>query len=217
MSSPVRALPSRARRRGQARARVTRERILRAAEERFAAQGYEGAAITAIAERAGVGVGTLYHHFPEKRSLLLELIEDWGDRALAERRPEQDAERFFGTDPRESIRRTLRGDYERLRREGDIWLVFLGLADRDAEVRRRFRRVERESTQRMADLLAVGQRRGFVRGDLDALSAAFLIRRAVDMAATEVLVRESEELDPERVLEELTEMICRYILQERTT
>lgn len=215
MSQPLPDRDRRLRRRPQARARATRQRILRAAEDRFGALGYEGASMTAIAARAGVGVGTLYHHFPDKHRLLLELIDDWGDRALTERRPERDADRFLGDDPRAAIQKSLRSDYERLRSEGDLWLVFLGLADRDAEVRRRFRRIERVSTHRMAELLEAGQRRGLVRREMDPLSAAFLIRRAVDMAATEVLVRESEELDPERVLEELTEMICRYILEER--
>ena len=92
--------------------------------------------------------------------------------------------------------------------------MWLALADRDPEVRRRFRRVEEAWIARTRELIEFGQKRGLLRRDVDALSAAFLIRRAVDMAATEVLVRESESLDPERVLEELTEMICRYILED---
>ena len=207
-------LASRSRRRPQARAVATRRRILRAAEARLAEEGYEGASMTGIARAAGIGVGTLYHHFADKRALLLELVDDWGDRALARRHTEREMEAFLGSDPRAAIRESLRRDYERLRTRGDVWLVFLDLADRDPEVRRRFRRIERMSTERTAELIEFGQRRGLLRRDMDALSAAFLIRRAVDMAAAEVLVRESEDLEPERVLEELTEMITRYIHEE---
>ncbi len=45
-----------------------RARILEAAEIVFAAEGIE-APVDAIAEKAGVGVGTLYRHFPTKEQL----------------------------------------------------------------------------------------------------------------------------------------------------
>jgi AcrR family transcriptional regulator len=45
-----------------------RARILEAADEVFAAEGL-GVPIDAIAVRAGVGVGTLYRHFPTKEAL----------------------------------------------------------------------------------------------------------------------------------------------------
>jgi AcrR family transcriptional regulator len=48
-----------------------RERILTAAREALAASS--GASLTAIARQAGVGIGTLYRHFPSRESLILEL------------------------------------------------------------------------------------------------------------------------------------------------
>ncbi len=45
-----------------------RERLLDAARAVFAAGG-AGASLEAVAERAGVGVGTLYRHFPDRQSL----------------------------------------------------------------------------------------------------------------------------------------------------
>jgi AcrR family transcriptional regulator len=45
-----------------------RARILEAANEAFAAEGL-GVPIDTIAERAGVGVGTMYRHFPTKEAL----------------------------------------------------------------------------------------------------------------------------------------------------
>src|SRR5580692_3011687 len=46
-----------------------RQRILDAAEEVFAAEGV-AVPIDVVAERAGLGVGTLYRHFPNKEALL---------------------------------------------------------------------------------------------------------------------------------------------------
>lgn len=48
-----------------------RERILAAAREALAASG--STSLSAIARKAGVGIGTLYRHFPTRESLILEL------------------------------------------------------------------------------------------------------------------------------------------------
>jgi AcrR family transcriptional regulator len=66
-----------------------RLRILEAAEEIFATQGVS-VPIDTVAERAGLGVGTLYRHFPTKEALfeaivvarleqLMEMVRDQGD------------------------------------------------------------------------------------------------------------------------------------------
>jgi AcrR family transcriptional regulator len=52
-----------------------RQRILDAAEEIFAAEGV-AVPIDAVAERAGLGVGTLYRHFPNKEALLEAIVVD---------------------------------------------------------------------------------------------------------------------------------------------
>jgi AcrR family transcriptional regulator len=54
-------------------ARRNRERILEAARETFATRGVD-AQIDEIARSAGVGVGTVYRHFPTKEALLGELV-----------------------------------------------------------------------------------------------------------------------------------------------
>jgi AcrR family transcriptional regulator len=62
-------------RRLRADARRNRERILAAAKEVFAEQGEE-AQMDDVARRAGVGVGTVYRHFPSKEILLGELVRE---------------------------------------------------------------------------------------------------------------------------------------------
>jgi AcrR family transcriptional regulator len=57
----------------RADARRNRERILEAARAAFAEQGSE-VQMDDVAERAGVGVGTLYRHFPTKEALVVELV-----------------------------------------------------------------------------------------------------------------------------------------------
>jgi AcrR family transcriptional regulator len=59
----------------RADARRNRERILKAAKEVFAEKGIE-AQMDDVAERAGVGVGTVYRHFANKDVLLGELVKE---------------------------------------------------------------------------------------------------------------------------------------------
>lgn len=203
-------------RRPQARGLATRGRVLAAAEDLFRRRGFAGTSVADVAERARVGVGTVYHHFPDKRAMLLELIDAWGDRLATRRRSELDFARFMGDDPRAAIAGWLRGSYDRLRKRPSLYLVALGLADRDPEVRARWQRIQRMGIERLEELVAFGQRRGFMRGNLDTHSAAFLVHHAIDMAATQLLVLDVAEPEPDRVLEALTEMICRYLLEEGT-
>jgi AcrR family transcriptional regulator len=57
----------------RADARRNRERILASARAVFAESGAE-AQIDDVARHAGVGVGTVYRHFPTKQALLTELV-----------------------------------------------------------------------------------------------------------------------------------------------
>lgn len=55
-------------------ARENRDKILAAAKEVFAEKGLS-AGVDAIAQRAGVGTGTLYRHFPSKEALIAAVFE----------------------------------------------------------------------------------------------------------------------------------------------
>jgi AcrR family transcriptional regulator len=57
----------------RADAAKNRERILEAAEATFTAEGVS-APIDAVAQRAGVGVGTVYRHFPTKEALFTAIV-----------------------------------------------------------------------------------------------------------------------------------------------
>jgi AcrR family transcriptional regulator len=204
-----------ARRRPQARGVATRRRLLAAAEQRFGAQGYEATAMNEIAETAGVGVGTLYHHFPDKRALLLALIDDWGDRELARERAIDVVARYLGPDPRAAIHADLAQRAERLRRHG-FQLVLMQLADRDHDVRARLDRILQVGRERLRDLVVLGQRRGVFRAGIDPLAAAFLVQNAVHMTASELCVHQHRDVSPDVLLAELTDMICRYVLEDPT-
>ena len=73
----------------RADARRNREKLLEAAAELFAAEGTD-VSLEAVAKRAGVGIGTLYRHFPTREALIAETyrnevahVADGADELLA--------------------------------------------------------------------------------------------------------------------------------------
>ncbi|MGW7425667.1 TetR/AcrR family transcriptional regulator [Streptomyces sp. NPDC054813] len=90
-------------------ARENRARILAAAREAFAADG--STSMNQIAQRAGVGAGTLYRNFPTRESLVLAVYQDEVARIigtvpdLLAQMPPLEALRHWTTDLVEAMRR----------------------------------------------------------------------------------------------------------------
>lgn len=53
----------------------TRARVLQAALQLFAERGLHGTSMAAVAERAGVGKGTVFHHFAGRSDLVRAVLE----------------------------------------------------------------------------------------------------------------------------------------------
>jgi AcrR family transcriptional regulator len=64
----------------------TKERLLDAALDLFAEQGFEGTTITEVERRVGLtpGTGSFYRHFPSKDALLRAAVEREVERSMAE-------------------------------------------------------------------------------------------------------------------------------------
>ena len=60
-----------------------RERILEAALTLFAERGFHGTAVPLVAERAGVGAGTIYRYFESKEALVNALYQHWKRAAMS--------------------------------------------------------------------------------------------------------------------------------------
>ncbi|HTT97569.1 MAG TPA: TetR/AcrR family transcriptional regulator [Rhizomicrobium sp.] len=67
----------------QERSRVTRERLLAAAEKVFAEKGYDGAKLADIATEAGVSVGAVYFRFKDKDALFQAIAETFTEETRA--------------------------------------------------------------------------------------------------------------------------------------
>lgn len=83
----------------RADAQRNREKVLRAAQDAFAASGY-GVPLDEIAALAGVGPGTVYRHFPSKEDLFAAVVTAWLGDLIADLRARaadpDPGEAFFG-------------------------------------------------------------------------------------------------------------------------
>lgn len=61
----------------QKRGIETRKQIIQAAFKLFAAKGIHGTTSTEIAQKAGISTGSFYAYFKNKKTLLLEMLEDY--------------------------------------------------------------------------------------------------------------------------------------------
>lgn len=144
------------------RAERTRQRILDAAGLCFAASGFAKTTVEAIAARAGVSKGIVYHHYRGKEQLL-ELVlertlEEWAavanfDLALAHSRSVLDA---IATVHRQSLAFARGNPLVRSLFELDSD-VLLNLADSQAV---------RDSVERHRESLIAAMRTGIARGEL---------------------------------------------------
>ncbi len=87
----------------QARAAETAAAILEAAAQILEAGGLAGFTTNAVAERAGVSIGTLYQYFADKKAILLALAQQEIQSTLAELRQPTDPQT-----PEERVRQTVR-------------------------------------------------------------------------------------------------------------
>jgi len=139
----------------RADARRNRERILAAAHEAFSEEG-AGVQIEDIARRAGLGVGTLYRHFPTKEALIREL-----GRHLAASCATDAATALEMDDPWESIAWLVHRNAQGMARDAGLRETFASVRLKDDCP---FEAAHLEGG--IAALLERAQEAGAVRGDL---------------------------------------------------
>ncbi len=133
-----------------------RQRVLEVAQEVFAKEGL-AVPIDEIARRAGVGVGTLYRHFPTKEALYASVVLGKLEASAADARA-----RLRADDPE----RAFFGFVERLVLDGSSKKDLMeALAATGPDLKASFGEAKKELKAALAKLLARAQRAGAVRKD----------------------------------------------------
>jgi TetR/AcrR family transcriptional repressor of nem operon len=161
---------------------VTREKILDAAFQEIHRHGFQAASLSNIIDRTGLTKGALYHHFPDKDSLGLAVIEEVIRESL---------EAFMfaplrATDnPVDTLREVIKLKAERATSD----TVMLGcplnnlmqeMSPLDADFKRRLTEILKTWQDVVTDALKRGQKQAQVRKDLDCRAAALFIVSAFE-------------------------------------
>jgi AcrR family transcriptional regulator len=190
----------------QARAQETVEAILAATKKVLVKHGYEAASTNRVAEEAGVSIGSLYQYFPSKEALVSALIE----RHLA---------RMF-----EVLARTAQGGGTSTVEEATRTVIRAVFAAH--RVNPRLHRVLLEQMPRLgqrAEMDAFEERTQAIIATFLAEHAGELRPKNVQLAARVAVLavrgvtlwtvlRSPAELDNEDLVEEITEMVIRYLV-----
>ncbi len=148
-------------------ARRNRERILAAARAVFAEYGTE-AQMDDVAREAGVGVGTVYRHYPTKEALQVELVREKFRRFAAEARDalERDGEPF------EVLADLMRSNAEALARDAGTQQVLAGAGE---QIWAQAAPEQSELLELTTQLIDRGRRAGSIRADATATDIAMLM------------------------------------------
>jgi AcrR family transcriptional regulator len=189
----------------RARARGnTRDRLIEAAAQLIAEEGYEGAGTQAIARRAGLTNGAIYANFRDKSELLAEAVEVYLGRIFAK---VEDARRA-GASPARIVELVMRriglGTAERDRR---LLTEALAAARRDPEVGIRVRELVAKVEAYETGVIGQARADGDLAADVD---PATMARFATALALGYHLLHTAGVPDPDAVRWEdlLTRMVA---------
>ena len=151
---------------------VARDRILAAAQRRFAAFGYRRTGMAEIAREAGVAAGTIYRYFDSKedvfRAVVSELHEAWLARAREALAGPGTAVERLGKLAQASVAFNRENSLINSVFRRDDEIIFAPLLDE------LHARLVKENVAMMADVIRDGIREGTLR-DVDPERAAFIL------------------------------------------
>jgi AcrR family transcriptional regulator len=182
-----------------------RARILAAAEQVFAAQGFHKASMQDIAAAAGMSPGNLYRYFPSKNAII---------QAFAEAEREESAASFADAAAADTMVEGLlaaaRGFLvEQTRGSIAVGLEVVAEATRNPAISAIVEAAESAVHEDFRRVLAGAQQLGRVRQDLDPDAAATLLLAVFDGLLARRLLRPS--MDLASVIGELRELLGRYL------
>ncbi len=164
----MRVTPDAAQRRPlRADARDNRRRLLSAARDVFIEHG-PGAPLDEIARRAGTGIATLYRRFPDRQTLMREVVLDAIERSTEEARKAADEE----PDPFRALIRYMHRAIDL--RAAAVIPALLGVVSLDDE---RIARAREAGPATVQELVDAAHRAGVLRPDVTAGDIGMLIVR----------------------------------------
>ena len=196
---------------GPERERAGRERILRAAGQLFAKEGYEAVTMRAIAGRIGITAAGLYAHYPSKAAILADFVEAELKRFLravetacaTERGPIEKLGRFASEHVLQSLAAADLGPF-------NVHAALTQLTRQLPEPERQeLLAVQRAHLRLLTAILAEGAERGLVARQERPTATAFAILSMCDYVTT--WFRPGGPLSPQEVADHHAALVLRMV------
>lgn len=189
----------------QHRSKATVDAILHATARVLVKRGFDGLTTNAVAEAAGVSIGSLYQYFPNKEALVAAMIEDHMDQKSA--LVMQRLAKVATMPPAEAVRTMIELTIENYGTDPQLKRVLLEQLPRHG----RFARIAEIhlGTQRMVAQLLTAKRDELAIDDPD--TAAFVLVAAIEAIAHRAVFFHPERLRDPRLIDEATAMVTRYL------
>ncbi|MFI7132637.1 TetR/AcrR family transcriptional regulator [Nonomuraea sp. NPDC050153] len=188
----------------QARAELTRRRILKAAAHVFTEYGYAAGTTNRIAERARVSIGSLYQYYPNKDAILLELMAghlDSGAAEVSRRQAEELPDTIEGV-MRVFVQAAIANHLD----DPQLLRIMVEQAPRSQDL---VKKVNQYKDARIAYTRDLLRRYPEVRvSDID--TAARILNATIELVVHQVIA-EHEPIDLKRLEDELVAMFTRYL------
>ncbi len=178
--------------------------IRRAALSVYARRGIEGTGLAHVAEAAGMGRSSLYHYYPDKKSLVCDILSE----LLAEE------EAMFASvaegegSSRERIERLIRALLDTLEPWASVGRMILELR---ASETRRFRGLFERIRGHLAETIAEGQGRGEIDPALDPSVAASTIIGIIDGLFVQYMIDPRVFPDQQELADELSRTLNKML------
>jgi AcrR family transcriptional regulator len=197
----------------QKRGIVTKNKIIEAAEALFSETGYHKTNALEIAARAGVATGSFYGYFNNKKEVLIELIRNFYANALekvlnAYKAQLNDNKTDNYREGKNLVHFMIQALYDTHEINPALHREFIAMMLLDKEIEEINREEEQKVIKSMTSLL--NTYRDHIRVK-DVEAAAVMLYRIGDEIIHRIRIM-GMEIDKERILAELEDMICRYLL-----
>ena len=191
-----------------------RPRLVQAATEVFAEKGYASTRVADIAERAGIGKGTVYEYFSSKEELLFAVFESINEEISARVRTTLSMD----GSAREKLLALLQLGAEVVSEQAELQPVILDFwaASRGKDIEEHYREAVVASyglfRSMISDFIRGGQRRGEFKADIDAEALATMVVATVDGLGVQLFFDRS--IDTHRVTRAFADLLAEGLTME---
>lgn len=201
----------------QSRSQRTQESLLEAAAELFAEKGVEATSVADVAAAAGCSVGSVYHHFRDKRTLLYAVVDRMSEELRATSRDAVDPARWEGATVADILRAYLEFSLQLGRERPAFKRAGYEAARTDPAIREHLKQLRAELGRSLQELLLARSR------EIGHPDPPLALRFVLDQIAAMLHARlhalpvpdELGACSDEAFVEELLRSACAYLALDR--